>query len=61
MTLSKLFVNRPTKVESADKSGNAVRTSFGPKSDIRAEKGKEVGLALGFSLLHFSAYNMEYS
>ncbi|BAT99363.1 hypothetical protein VIGAN_10078100 [Vigna angularis var. angularis] len=32
---------RPTKVESADKSGNAVRSTFGPKSAIRAEKGKE--------------------
>ncbi|WVZ12779.1 hypothetical protein V8G54_017309 [Vigna mungo] len=32
---------RPTKVESVDKSGNAVRTTFGPKSDIRAVNGKE--------------------
>ncbi|KAJ1389875.1 hypothetical protein SESBI_37882 [Sesbania bispinosa] len=33
---------RPNKVESIDKrSGNAVRTTVGPKSDIRAEKGKE--------------------
>ncbi|KAK7307174.1 hypothetical protein VNO77_40001 [Canavalia gladiata] len=33
---------RQTKVESMDKrSGNAVRTTLGPKSDIRAEKGKE--------------------
>ncbi|ESW29520.1 hypothetical protein PHAVU_002G077200 [Phaseolus vulgaris] len=32
---------RSTKVGSADKSGNVVRTTFGPKSDIRAERGKE--------------------
>jgi len=46
MTLAKLFLNRSTKVGSADKSGNVVRTTFGPKSDIRAERGKEVGQAL---------------
>lgn len=54
MTLSKLFLNRPTKVESADKSGNAVRTTFRPKSDIRAVNGKEVGLALGFYSYYIS-------
>ncbi|KAL2662152.1 hypothetical protein AAZX31_02G025500 [Glycine max] len=32
---------RPTKVENVDKSGNALRTTLGPKPDIRAEKGKE--------------------
>ncbi|XP_019423601.1 PREDICTED: protein WVD2-like 7 [Lupinus angustifolius] len=33
---------RATKVDSVDKrSGDSVRTSTGPKSDIRAEKGKE--------------------
>ncbi|CAJ1931599.1 unnamed protein product [Sphenostylis stenocarpa] len=32
---------RPTKVEHVDKSGNAVRTTLGPKSDITSEKGKE--------------------
>ncbi|XP_029127424.1 protein WVD2-like 7 isoform X1 [Cajanus cajan] len=32
---------RPTKVESLDKSGNVVRNTLGPKSNIRAEKGKE--------------------
>ena len=38
-----LFLNRPTKVESMDRSsGNAVRNTSGPKRDIRAEKGKEV-------------------
>ncbi|KAK7252334.1 hypothetical protein RIF29_36197 [Crotalaria pallida] len=35
-------IGRPTKVDSADKrSGNSVRNTLGPKSDIRAEKGKE--------------------
>ncbi|KAF1874979.1 hypothetical protein Lal_00007595 [Lupinus albus] len=33
---------RPTKVDGVDKrSGDSVRTAMGPKSDIRAEKGKE--------------------
>ncbi|KHN01130.1 hypothetical protein glysoja_008032 [Glycine soja] len=32
---------RPTKVENLYQSGNAVRTTLGPKRDIRAEKGKE--------------------
>ncbi|RDX90670.1 Protein WVD2-like 7, partial [Mucuna pruriens] len=32
---------RPTKVENVDKSEKAERTTLGPKSDIRAEKGKE--------------------
>ncbi|TKY69776.1 WAVE-DAMPENED 2 [Spatholobus suberectus] len=32
---------QPTKVESLDKSGNVVRTTLGPKSDIRAEKRRE--------------------
>ncbi|XP_027360238.1 protein WVD2-like 7 isoform X2 [Abrus precatorius] len=33
---------RSTKVENIDKrNGNVVRTTLGPKSDIRAEKGKE--------------------
>ncbi|KAE9613423.1 hypothetical protein Lalb_Chr05g0217291 [Lupinus albus] len=36
------LLNRPTKVDSVDKrSGNSVRTTMGPKSDFRAEKGKE--------------------
>ena len=38
-----LLLNRSPKVDSMDrKSANVVRTAFGLKSDVRAEKGKEV-------------------
>lgn len=51
-----LFLYRPTKVESMDKkSGNAARTALGPKSDVRVEKGKEVGVRTS---LNFGKYSL---
>ena len=45
LMLLTLLLNRSPKVDSMDRrSVNAVRTAFGLKGDVKAEKGKEVWL-----------------